>query len=81
MSIRNLSPYVAMHHMLTALRLGPFADNLCMQPADSLDTEKESCQVHAAGRAKRIPQPGPCQGQRGEKQGRKGPPRATESKK
>jgi len=36
MSIRNLSPDVAMHHMLTALRLGPFADNLCMQPADSL---------------------------------------------
>ncbi|XP_068484963.1 uncharacterized protein [Phaseolus vulgaris] len=37
MSIRNLSPDVAMHHMLTALRPGPFADNLCMQPADSLD--------------------------------------------
>jgi len=30
MSIRNLSPDVAMHHMLTALRPGPFADNLCM---------------------------------------------------
>ena len=26
-----------MHHMLTALRPGPFADNLCMQLADSLD--------------------------------------------
>ncbi|XP_068492279.1 uncharacterized protein [Phaseolus vulgaris] len=37
MSIRNLSPDVAMHHMLTALRPGPFADNLCMQPADNLD--------------------------------------------
>jgi len=37
MSIRNLSPDVAMHHRLTALRPGPFADNLCMQPADSLD--------------------------------------------
>ncbi|XP_068504166.1 uncharacterized protein [Phaseolus vulgaris] len=37
MSIRNLSPDVAMHHMLTALRPRPFADNLCMQPADSLD--------------------------------------------
>ena len=37
MSIQNLSPHVAMHHMLTALRPGPFADNLCMQPADSLD--------------------------------------------
>jgi len=37
MSIRNLSPDVALHHMLTALRLGPFADSLCMQPAASLD--------------------------------------------
>jgi len=37
MSIRNLSLDVAMHHMLTALHPGPFADNLCMQPADNLD--------------------------------------------
>ena len=37
MSIRNLSPDMPMHHMLTALRPGPFADNLCMQPATSLD--------------------------------------------
>jgi len=36
-SIRNLSLDVAMHHMLMALRPEPFADNLCMQPADSLD--------------------------------------------
>ncbi|XP_068486801.1 uncharacterized protein [Phaseolus vulgaris] len=37
MSIRNLSPEVAMHHMLTALRPGPFADSLCMQPVTNLD--------------------------------------------
>jgi len=37
MSIRNLSPDVAMHHMLTTLCPGPFADNLCIQPTDSLD--------------------------------------------
>jgi len=37
MSIRNLSPEVAIHHMPTILRPGPFTDNLCMQPATSLD--------------------------------------------
>ena len=26
-----------MHHMLMVLRLGPFANSLCMQPAKSLD--------------------------------------------
>ena len=37
MNIWNLSPKVTMHHMLTALRPGPFADSLCMQPVASLD--------------------------------------------
>ncbi|XP_068498113.1 uncharacterized protein [Phaseolus vulgaris] len=37
LSICNLSPEVAMHHMLVVLRPGPFADSLCMQPATSLD--------------------------------------------
>jgi len=37
MNIQNLSPDVAMHHMLTALRPGPFVDSLCMQPTTSLD--------------------------------------------
>ncbi|XP_068475113.1 uncharacterized protein [Phaseolus vulgaris] len=37
MSICNLSPEVTMHHMLTALHTGSFADSLCMQPATSLD--------------------------------------------
>ena len=34
MSIHNLSPEVAMHHMLTALRPSPFADSMCMQPLE-----------------------------------------------
>ncbi|XP_068486851.1 uncharacterized protein [Phaseolus vulgaris] len=46
MSIRNLSPDVAMHHMLTALRPGPFADNLCMQPADSLEELRKRAAKH-----------------------------------
>jgi len=37
LDIRNLSPEVAMHHMVTALKPGSFSDNLCMQPATTLD--------------------------------------------
>jgi len=37
MSIQNLSPDVAMHHMLMALHSGLFADSLCMQPTASLE--------------------------------------------
>ena len=37
MSIRNMSPNVAMHHMITTLWTGPLTDNLCMQSAASLD--------------------------------------------
>jgi len=33
MSIRNLNPDVAIHHMLATLRPSPFADSLCMQPS------------------------------------------------
>jgi len=36
-SIWNLIPDVAMYHMLTVLRSGPFADSLGMQSAASLD--------------------------------------------
>jgi len=37
LQIRNLNPEVTLHHMVTTLRLGPFADSLCMEPASSLD--------------------------------------------
>ncbi|XP_068483271.1 uncharacterized protein [Phaseolus vulgaris] len=37
LGIRNLSPEVTMHHMITALKLGPFADSLCKKPAINLD--------------------------------------------
>ncbi|XP_068497948.1 uncharacterized protein [Phaseolus vulgaris] len=37
LGIRNLSPEVTMHHMITALKPGPFADSLCKKPAINLD--------------------------------------------
>jgi len=33
LDIRNLSPEVAMHQMVTALKPRLFSDSLCMQPA------------------------------------------------
>ncbi|XP_027349097.1 GDSL esterase/lipase At4g28780-like [Abrus precatorius] len=44
-SIQNLDPTVAMHHLTTALRPGPFVNSICNQ-------------VHANGRTGRVPQPG-----------------------
>jgi len=35
--IWNLDPNVALHHLVTALRAGPFADNMCKKPAHDLD--------------------------------------------
>jgi len=37
LNIRNLSPEVAMHHMVTALKPGLFSDNLCKKPVMNLD--------------------------------------------
>jgi len=37
LNIQNLSPDVAMHHMIMALRSGPFNNSLCMEPAANLD--------------------------------------------
>jgi len=37
LDIRNLIPKVAMHHMVTTLKPGPFSNSLCMQSATTLD--------------------------------------------
>ena len=37
LNIRNLCPEVAMHHMVTTLKPGPFSDSLCMQLTANLD--------------------------------------------
>ena len=37
LDIRILSPEVATHHMVTALKSRPFSDSLCMQPTTTLD--------------------------------------------
>jgi len=35
--IHDLNPKVALHHMVTVVRLRPFVDNLCKKPASDLD--------------------------------------------
>lgn len=37
LKIRRLIPEVAIHHLITTLWLGPFADNLAMHPTSDMD--------------------------------------------
>jgi len=41
LNIQNLSPDVAMHHMVTALQPEQFANNLCKKPTMNLDKLKQ----------------------------------------
>jgi len=37
LQIRNLNLEVALHHMVTTLKPGPFVDSLCMEPTRNMD--------------------------------------------
>ena len=69
LSIRNLSPEVTMHHMITTLKPVPFADSLCKKPATNLNELRQRAskfmqmeelrefrnQARADGGNKRVP--------------------------
>jgi len=42
LQIKNRDPNVALHHLITTLCLGPFADNQCKKPALDLDEFRSS---------------------------------------
>jgi len=42
LNIRDLSPEVALHHLVTVLKLGPFSVNLCKKPVNNIDELRQT---------------------------------------
>lgn len=42
LNIRNLDPAIALHHLITALKSGPFVNSLCKKPPTDLHDLRNS---------------------------------------